>query len=131
LRGRVGRSDKKSFCILLYGENAPKRTFSASQPQISNWWKRLNILRQSDDGFFIAEEDLKMRGSGELLGTKQSGFPEFKIADLNLDSDLLKIAHKNAQLILHLNSLGGLKKNHHELLRLFSYDDCLKMISGG
>ncbi len=128
LRGRVGRSEKKSFCILLYGENVPKRTFSASQPQISNWWKRLNILRESDDGFFIAEEDLKMRGSGELLGTKQSGFPEFRIADLNFDSDLLKIAHKNAQLILHR---GDLEKNHHELLQLFGYDDCLKIISGG
>ena len=128
LRGRVGRSEKKSFCILLYGENVPKRTFSASQPQISNWWNRLNILRQSDDGFFIAEEDLKMRGSGELLGTKQSGFPEFKIADLNFDSDLLKIAHKNAQLILHR---GDLEKNHRDLLQLFSYDDCLKIISGG
>lgn len=127
LRGRVGRSEKKSFCLLLYGENVPKRTFSASQPQISNQWKRLNILRQSDDGFFIAEEDLKMRGSGELLGTKQSGFPEFRIADLSCDTDLLKVAHKNAELILH----RGLAETHRNLLQLFGYDDCLKVISGG
>jgi ATP-dependent DNA helicase RecG len=122
LRGRVGRSEKKSFCILLYGEKYGM-----------NARKRLNILRESDDGFFIAEEDLKMRGSGELLGTKQSGFPEFKIADLNFDSDLLKIAHKQAELILNhdqkLEKPQSLK--YQDLLRLFSYDDCLKMISGG
>lgn len=122
LRGRVGRSEKKSFCILLYGEKYGV-----------NGRKRLGILRESNDGFFIAEEDLKMRGSGELLGTKQSGFPEFRIADLNFDSDLLKIAHKNAQLILHqdqkLQTLQSQK--YQELLRLFSYDDCLKMVSSG
>lgn len=122
LRGRVGRSEKKSFCILLYGE---KYGTIARQ--------RLGILRQTNDGFFIAEEDLKMRGSGELLGTKQSGFPEFKIADLNFDSDILKIAHKNAQLILHqnpnLNTLSSQK--YQDLLKLFDYDDCLKMISSG
>ena len=119
LRGRVGRSEKKSFCILLYGEK-----FGANQRQ------RLNILRQSNDGFFIAEEDLKMRGSGELIGTKQSGFPEFKIADLAFDADLLKIAHKNAQLILHQDT--ELQNSKYQfLLKLFSYDDCLKVVSSG
>jgi len=122
LRGRVGRSDKKSFCILLYGEKYGV-----------NGRKRLGILRESNDGFFIAEEDLKMRGSGELLGTKQSGFPEFRIADLNFDSDLLKIAHKNAQLILHRDQKLQMPQSqqYQDLLKLFSYDDCLKMISGG
>ncbi len=121
-RGRVGRSEKKSFCILLYGEK-----YGVKGRQ------RLNILRQSNDGFFIAEEDLRMRGSGELLGTKQSGFPEFKIADLNFDSDILKIAHKNAQLILHqdLNLQTPASQKYQNLLKLFSYDDCLKMISSG
>jgi ATP-dependent DNA helicase RecG len=119
LRGRVGRSDKKSFCILLYGEK-----FGV------NGRKRLNILRESNDGFFIAEEDLKIRGSGDLLGTKQSGFPEFKIADLTFDTDLLKIAHKNAELILHHDQKLQSKK-HRNLLRLFSYDDCLRMINSG
>jgi ATP-dependent DNA helicase RecG len=122
LRGRVGRSDKKSFCILLYGEK-----FGANQRQ------RLNILRQSNNGFFIAEEDLKMRGGGELVGTRQSGFPEFKVANLATDSDLFKIAHKNASLIL--NKDPKLKNRHsqkyHELLRFFNYDDCLKIVSGG
>lgn len=119
LRGRVGRSDKKSFCLLLYTEKYG-----------ANGRKRLNILRESNDGFFIAEEDLKMRGSGELLGTKQSGFPEFKIADLSRDSDLLKIAHKNAQLILN-NDQNLQSRKYQGLLQLFSYDDCLKMISSG
>jgi ATP-dependent DNA helicase RecG len=122
LRGRVGRSEKKSFCILLYGNKYG-----------INSRKRLNILRESDDGFFIAEEDLKMRGSGELLGTKQSGFPEFKIADLNFDSDLLKIARKQAELILHQDQKLEKPQNlkYQGLLHLFSYDDCLKMIAGG
>lgn len=119
LRGRVGRGDKKSFCILLYGQKYGKKS-----------QERLNILRQSNDGFFIAEEDLRMRGSGELLGTKQSGFPEFKIADLNFDSELLKIANKNAQIILSSDPKLQDKK-YQDLLRLFGYDDCLQIILGG
>ena len=104
LRGRVGRSDKKSFCILLYGERLG-----------ANGRRRLNILRESDDGFFIAEEDLKMRGSGEFIGTKQSGFPEFKIANLNFDSDLLKIAHKNSE------PIQAGEEKYQNLLQLFGY----------
>ncbi len=122
LRGRVGRSSKKSFCILLYGEK-----FGATAR------KRLGFLRESNDGFFIAEEDLKLRGSGDLLGTKQSGFPEFRIADFNFDSDLLKIAHKNAQVILNADS--DLKmpqsRKYQDLLKLFHYDECLKNIDSG
>ncbi len=122
LRGRVGRSEKKSFCILLYGEK-----FGVKQRT------RLDILRNSNDGFFIAEEDLKLRGSGELLGTKQSGFPEFKIADLSFDSDLLKIAHRNAQLILNQDRDLRTAPSHKYkiLLQLFNYDDCLKIITSG
>ena len=122
LRGRVGRSEKKSYCILLYGKKYGM-----------NGKKRLGILRDSNDGFFIAEEDLKMRGSGELLGTKQSGFPEFKIADLSLDSDLLKIAHKNAEVILQKDEKLQMleSKKYQDLLQLFNYDECLKMVVGG
>ena len=115
LRGRVGRSDKKSFCILLYGEKYGV-----------NGRKRLGAMRESDDGFLLAEEDLKMRGSGDLLGTKQSGFPEFRIADISLDSDLLIAARKEAGLALK----EGVQK-YQDLLMLFEYDDCLKMISSG
>ena len=119
LRGRVGRSDKKSFCILLYGKK-----FGENQRH------RLNILRQSNDGFFIAEEDLKIRGSGELLGTKQSGFPEFRIANLMLDSDLLKIANKQARLIF--NGDPKLKNPiYQKLLHLFGYENCLKIVEAG
>ena len=122
LRGRVGRSEKKSFCILLYGEKYGV-----------NGRQRLNILRQSNDGFFIAEEDLKMRGSGELIGTKQSGFPEFRIADLTFDSDILKIANKNAQIILHQdkNLQSFESQKYQDLLKIFGYDDCLKIINSG
>lgn len=122
LRGRVGRSEKKSYCILLYGKKYGV-----------NGKKRLGILRDSNDGFFIAEEDLKMRGSGELLGTKQSGFPEFKIADLSLDSDLLKIAYKNAEVILQKNEKLKMPESnkYKDLLQIFNYDECLKMVIGG
>ncbi|MBL6664726.1 MAG: ATP-dependent DNA helicase RecG [Rickettsiales bacterium] len=119
LRGRVGRSDKKSYCILLYGKKfGPKQR------------ERLNVMRHSNDGFFIAEEDLKLRGSGELLGTKQSGFPEFRIANLNVDSELLKIANKNAQVILgkDQNLQSEESQKYRDLLRLFGYDECLKMV---
>ncbi len=122
LRGRVGRGLKKSYCILLYG----KKYGTIGQ-------KRLGIMRESTDGFFIAEEDLKMRGAGELVGTRQSGLPEFKIADLAFDTDLLKIAHKNAQTILsrdpHLTSADSAK--FRLLLTLFDYDQCLKIVGGG
>ena len=71
-----------------------------------------------------------MRGSGELLGTKQSGFPEFKIADLAFDADLLAIAHKNAALILHRDPKlkEPQSQKYQDLLRLFDYDECLKRI---
>ena len=119
LRGRVGRSEKKSFCILLYGKQTG-----------ANGKMRLNILRQSNDGFFIAEEDLKMRGSGDLIGTKQSGFPEFRIANLQFDSDLLKIARKNAEVIFAKDK-NLEDQNYRDLLRLFNYDDCISVVSCG
>lgn len=121
LRGRVGRGEKQSYCILLYGKKYGEKGK-----------QRLGILRQSTDGFYIAEEDLKMRGSGELLGTRQSGVPEFKLADMNNDGDLLKIAHKNAQVILNENpDLQGPTKKYRDLLKLFDYDECLKILGGG
>lgn len=115
LRGRVGRSDKKSFCILLYGDKYGV-----------NSRKRLQIMRESEDGFFLAEEDLKMRGSGDLLGTKQSGFPEFRIADLSFDSDLLLKARREAEILIMRGA-----QEYEELLRLFDYDDCLRFVAGG
>ncbi len=89
LRGRIGRADKPSNCVLLYASplTGPARA-------------RLKIMRETDDGFRIAEEDLRLRGAGELLGTRQSGLPEFRIADLQVHVELLATARDDAALIL-------------------------------
>ncbi len=118
LRGRVGRSDKKSYCILLYGKKIGQ-----------NGKKRLNIMKSSNDGFFIAEEDLKIRGSGEFIGTKQSGMPQYKIANLDFDLDLLEISNQQSQFLLSKTPINkaGLKN----LLKIFNYDECWKLIFGG
>ena len=89
LRGRVGRGERASVCLLLYG--APLGEAARA---------RLNVMRETDDGFRIAEEDLRLRGGGELLGTKQSGLPAFRIADLAEHGDLLGAARDDARLIL-------------------------------
>ena len=89
LRGRVGRGEAKSSCILLY---APPLTTTAKA--------RLEIMRETDDGFLIAEEDLRLRGAGEALGTRQSGLPQFRLADLSIHANLLPIAREEAQFIL-------------------------------
>ena len=115
LRGRVGRSDLSSFCILLYNNTQPKQ--------------RLQILKQSDDGFFIAEQDLKLRGSGEIIGTKQSGFPEFKIANLAIDYDLLAICHKHATEILASNN-NEMWQIYQQLMTIFNYQNCLDYCRG-
>ena len=89
LRGRVGRGSERSSCLLLYqaplGETAKAR---------------LSILRETDDGFRIAEEDLRLRGAGELLGTRQSGLPEFRLADIVLHGELLAAARDDARMIV-------------------------------
>jgi len=84
LRGRVGRGRDKSYCMLI----------SSSKTEVSR--KRLNILRDSSDGFFIAEEDLKLRGGGEIFGCRQSGESGFVLADLIDDIGLLRAAHRDA-----------------------------------
>ncbi len=86
LRGRVGRGSLQSYCVLIYN---PKR-FSANARQ------RLSIMKNSDDGFYISEQDLLLRGGGEILGTKQSGEPEFFFADLGRDLKILEKCNKLA-----------------------------------
>jgi ATP-dependent DNA helicase RecG len=89
LRGRVGRGAKASFCALLY-----------KNPLSQNGQERLRIMRETNDGFIIAEKDLEIRGPGELLGTKQTGDMGFRVAKLERDDHLLNQAHYVAQQIL-------------------------------
>ncbi len=89
LRGRIGRGDKPSACLLLY-----------TPPLSATAKARLSILRESEDGFRIAEEDLRLRGAGEVLGTRQSGLPELRLADLAAHADLLATARDDARLAL-------------------------------
>jgi ATP-dependent DNA helicase RecG len=122
LRGRVGRGQQRSTCLLLY------------QPPLGETAKaRLNILRETDDGFRIAEEDLRLRGAGELLGTRQSGMPEFHLADLAAHGDLLAAARDDARLILERDPdlstpRGGALRT---LLYLFERDAAVKTLRSG
>jgi ATP-dependent DNA helicase RecG len=86
LRGRVGRGSAQSFCVLLY-----------QAPLSLNATERINILRESNDGFVIAETDLKLRGPGEVLGSRQTGVLQFRIADIERDSDLLPLVNRYAR----------------------------------
>jgi ATP-dependent DNA helicase RecG len=94
---------------------------------------RLQILRETDDGFRIAEEDLKLRGAGELLGTRQSGMPEFRLADLAVHGDLLATARDDARLILDRDpELAGARgKALRVLLYLFERDAAVKYLRSG
>ncbi len=88
LRGRVGRGSKESFCILMFKTNLSE-----------NAKKRINILKSSNDGFKISEEDMKLRGYGDLLGFKQSGIKNFRLADPILNEDLFILAEKEVKKI--------------------------------
>jgi ATP-dependent DNA helicase RecG len=122
LRGRVGRSDTQSSCLLLYGE-----------PLSATARARLKVMRDTDDGFVIAEEDLRLRGAGEVLGTKQSGLPQFRMADLAAHADLIAVARDDARLILErdpeLQSERG--KALKTLLYLFERDAVVKTALSG
>jgi len=122
LRGRIGRGDKPSACLLLYG-----------QPLGETARERLAILRETDDGFRIAEEDLKLRGAGEVLGTRQSGLPEFRLADLLAHASLVPIARDDARLVLHrdpeLTSPRG--QALRTLLYLFERDAAARYLRSG
>ncbi len=122
LRGRIGRGDTASTCLLVYGRNL---TATAE--------RRLRTMRDTEDGFVIAEEDLKLRGAGELLGTRQSGLPVFRLADLAVHDDLLQTARDDARLIIDrdpdLKSERG--KNLRILLYLFERDSAVATLRSG
>ncbi|HIG09544.1 MAG TPA: ATP-dependent DNA helicase RecG, partial [Alphaproteobacteria bacterium] len=118
LRGRVGRGTKESICILLYDQ------------KIGNIARdRLSVMRETNDGFIISEKDLKLRGAGEILGTKQSGGQMFKVLDISQHEHLIK----DAKLILNKNPRltgenGDLLK---QLLYLFDQDKAITLIKSG
>jgi ATP-dependent DNA helicase RecG len=108
LRGRVGRGSRESFCMLLYkaplGENARQR---------------LEMMERTEDGFLIAEKDLELRGGGEVLGSRQSGMPEFRVAEVPNFTELLAAARDDARLVLGRDP--ELQSPRGEALRLLLY----------
>jgi ATP-dependent DNA helicase RecG len=122
LRGRIGRGDRPSTCVLVYqgplGETARAR---------------LEIMRETEDGFRIAEEDLRLRGAGEVLGTRQSGMPTFKLADLAVHDDLLQIARDDARLFLERDPELTTPRGQalRVLLYLFERDAAVRYLRSG
>lgn len=122
LRGRIGRGERASTCLLMY------------QPPLGQTAKaRLETLRDTEDGFVIAEKDLELRGAGEMLGTRQSGLPDFRLADLARHQDLIVTARGDAELILNrdpdLESDRG--KALKVLLYLFERDAAVHYLRSG
>ena len=122
LRGRVGRGNLHSACLLLY------------QSPLSHVAKsRLDILKQTNDGFLIAEEDLRLRGPGEVLGQRQSGVPEFRLANLSIHFDLLQIARKEASKLINEDPLLTTRKGKacRMLFGLFEQDIAIRYLNSG
>jgi ATP-dependent DNA helicase RecG len=115
LRGRVGRGDKGSTCILMFKSNLSE-----------NAKKRINILKESNDGFYISEEDMKIRGFGDILGFKQSGIKNFKLADPIHNSDLFLLAEKEIRRIeIDNDNIGKFKP----LIKLYDRADIINDIA--
>jgi ATP-dependent DNA helicase RecG len=122
LRGRVGRSDRPSVCLLLY---------KAPLGQVAR--ERLRIMRETEDGFVIAEEDLKLRGGGEILGTRQSGTPGFRIADAEHHAALMETARDDARLVVDTDPNLAAPRGAalRLLLYLFGRDDAVRLLRAG
>ncbi len=122
LRGRVGRGSAQSTCLLLY-----------QSPLSESGQQRLQIMRETEDGFRIAEEDLAMRGAGDVLGTAQSGLPRFRVADLERQAGLMELARDDARALIagdpDLSSARG--DAVRTLLWLMEQDQAIQMISAG
>jgi ATP-dependent DNA helicase RecG len=122
LRGRVGRGAEKSTCLLLY------------DPPLGDTARaRLEVLRRTEDGFEIAEEDLRLRGAGDLLGVQQSGLPRFRIADLETQPDLMRVAQDDSRLLLDQDRdlTGPRGEAARVLLHLTGRDRAIRLISVG
>jgi ATP-dependent DNA helicase RecG len=122
LRGRVGRGERQSSCIFLY-----------TSPLGATAKARLQIMRETEDGFIIAEEDLKLRGGGEMLGRRQSGERDFRVANVPNQQDLIEAANDDVKLILNndpdLTSERG--KALRKLIYLFECDEAIKLFRAG
>jgi ATP-dependent DNA helicase RecG len=122
LRGRVGRSDRPSVCLLLY--KGPLGAVARD---------RLSVMRETEDGFRIAEEDLRLRGGGEILGTRQSGTPGFRIARPEIHSELMEVARDDARLVVEIDpELAGARGEAlRTLLYLFARDEAIRLLRAG
>ncbi|HZV19701.1 MAG TPA: ATP-dependent DNA helicase RecG [Sphingobium sp.] len=122
LRGRVGRGDQRSFCMLLHGSNLSETARA-----------RLALMRETNDGFRIAEEDLRLRGAGEILGTRQSGEQRFRLATPEQIQSLLTAAHDDARLLMDRD--GGLDSVRGQAARtclyLFERDAAISLLASG
>lgn len=122
LRGRVGRGEAESTCLLMY------------QPPLNETGRRrLTTIRDTEDGFRIAEEDLAMRGAGDLIGTAQSGLPRFRVADLERQAGLMALAQSDARKLMHDDPglTGPRGQAARALLWLMDQDRALRLISVG
>ncbi len=122
LRGRVGRGAAASTCLLMYraplGETARRR---------------LGVLRETEDGFRIAEEDLAIRGAGDLIGTAQSGLPRFRVADMESQTGLMEVAQRDARALLAQDPdlMGPRGQSARVLLWLMEQEKAIRLISVG
>ncbi len=122
LRGRIGRGNAASFCLLIHARSLGKPSF-----------QRLKLLRDSDDGFFISEEDYRLRGGGDVMGTRQSGLPGYRLVSLDNDRELLDLAHRDAAHLLRedpdLSSTRG--KAALRGLEVFGLSDVRRFLRAG
>jgi ATP-dependent DNA helicase RecG len=122
LRGRVGRGDAASTCLLMY-----------QTPLSQTGQRRLEVLRETEDGFKIAETDLQMRGAGDVIGVAQSGVPRFRVADLERQAGLMAIAQTDARSLLSADPdlKGSRGQAARVLLWLMKQDEAIRLISVG
>lgn len=122
LRGRVGRGTAQSYCLLLHEDGLTQ-----------SMQRRLTLLRETEDGFVIADEDFRIRGGGDMLGKRQSGLPGYRLADVPDQERLLEIAKKDAELLLHQDPKLEGKRGPaiRTLLRLFNRAAAVRTLDAG